>query len=180
MHRPPRGRAPVQFARSRLRSRVPAPVILLPYTRLHPATARLANRHAPGHVRERLDPADREAYWRLLAGAWREPGDLVLIEHDIGIHAGVVEGFAACREPWCGHAYPLDRGVMLACLGCTRFTGSLKAGEPDLIDVVGEVTGDGLPRRDWRRLDVRIGDELRRRGYSLHEHRPGVKHYHRY
>lgn len=155
-------------------------MILLPYTRLHPATARLVNRHAEGHVRVRLDPADMAAYWKLLAAAWREPGDLTVIEHDIGIHAGVVPGFAECRGSWCGFPYPLDRGVMLACLGCTRFSAGLKAAEPDLLEVIGEVTGDGLPAKDWRRLDVRIGDELKRRGYSLHQHAPSVRHYHRY
>lgn len=156
-------------------------MILLPYTRLHPATARLANRHAPGHVRVRLDPADREAYWRLLAQAWGEPGDLAVIEHDIGVHAGVIPAFAGCPEPWCGFPYQLARGIgVRACLGCTRFAGRLKAAGPDLLDVVGDVTGDGLPRRDWRRLDVRIGDELTRRGYALHVHEPQVAHYHRY
>jgi hypothetical protein len=69
---------------------------------------------------------------------------------------------------------------MLACLGCTRFSAGLKAAEPDLLDVVGEVTGDGLPARDWRRLDVRILDELRKRGYEQHRHQPDVRHYHRY
>lgn len=155
-------------------------MILLPYTRLHPATAMLASRYAPGHVRVKLDPADDAAYWRLLATAWREPGDLTVIEHDIGIRAGVAEGFASCREPWCGHEYPLDRGVLLACLGCTRFTSQLKAAEPDLLDVVGEVAGDGLPAKDWRRLDVRTSDELKRRGYAMHVHSPTVRHYHKY
>ena len=155
-------------------------MILLPYTRLHPATARLANRHAKGHIKVRLDPADMAAYWKLLAAAWLEPGDLTVIEHDIGIHAGVMPGFKACPGPYCGHAYPLDRGVMLACLGCTRFTAALKIAEPDLLEVVGRVTGDGLPAKDWRRLDVRLGDELRRRGYALHQHEPAVRHYHRY
>lgn len=156
-------------------------LILLPYTRLHPATAKLANRHAPGHVRVRLDPADSEAYWRLLAQAWREPGDLVVIEHDIGVHAGVIDGFTACREPWCGHPYQLARGIgVRACLGCTRFATGLKAAAPDLLAVVGEVASGGIPARDWRRLDVRIADELARRGYSLHEHPRTVRHYHRY
>lgn len=155
-------------------------MILIPYTRLHPATARLANRHTRSHLRMRLDPADMTAYWRLLAAAWREPGDLVVIEHDIGIHAGVIPGFAACPEPFCGHEYPLHLGVMRACLGCTRFTAALKEAEPDLLEAVGEVTGDGLPAKDWRRLDVRIGDELKRRGYAMHVHEPAVRHYHRY
>lgn len=154
-------------------------MILLPYTRLHPVTARLANRHAPGHVRVRLDPADDAAYWRLLAEQWRQPGDLIVVEQDIGLRAGVVQGLTACREPWCGHPYPIGR-QLLVCLGCTRFTAELKAAEPDLLDAVGLVGNDGLPAKDWRRLDVRLADELRRRGYTVHEHAPAVAHYHKY
>jgi hypothetical protein len=154
-------------------------VILLPYTRLHPATARLANRHAPGHIRARIDPGNDNAYWALLAAAWRQPGDLVVIEHDIGIHTDVVPGFSACREPWCGHAYLTGQQRLIA-LGCTRFTEQLKAAEPDLMDPVGADGTGGLPAKHWGRLDVRILDELRRRGYEQHEHPGDVKHYHAY
>lgn len=154
-------------------------MILVPYTRLHPVTARLLNRYAPGHERVRIDPDDPEAYWRLLAERWREPGDLLIVEQDVGIHAGVVEGLTACREPWCGFAYPIGR-QLLVCLGCTRFTAELKAAEPDLLDAVGQDATGGLPPRVWQRLDVRILDHLRERGYRQHEHRPAVKHYHRY
>lgn len=154
-------------------------MILVPYTRLHPATARLANRFAPGHVRARIDPRDDAAYWRLLAAAWTKPGDLVLIEQDIGLRPGVIEGFASCREPWCGHPYAIGK-QLLVCLGCTRFTAELKAAEPDLLEVVGRDGTGGLPARDWRRLDVRIGDELEKRGYTRHRHEPPVAHYHRY
>lgn len=155
-------------------------MILLPYTRLHPATARLANRHAPGHRRVHLDAADMAAYWKLLARCWREPGELIVIEHDIGIYAGVIPGFAACPEPFCGFPYRLDGGVMRACLGCTRFSAGLKAAEPDLLEVVGGIGNDGLPAKDWRRLDVRLGDELRRREVTMHVHAGPVKHYHKY
>lgn len=154
-------------------------MILLPYTRLHPAAARLANRHAPGHVRARIDPADVTAYWALLAKAWAQPGDLMVIEQDVGIAAGVVAGLAACRRPWCGNAYPIG-GQLLVALGCTRFTAELKTAEPDLMDVVGADGTGGLPARHWARLDVRILDELHRRGYERHQHQPPVAHYHRY
>lgn len=154
-------------------------MILLPYTRLHPAAARLANRYAPGHERVRLDPDDGTAYWRLLADAWPLPGDLVVIEHDIGISASVIPGFASCREPWCGHPYAIGQ-QLLVCLGCTRFTAELKAAEPDLLETVGRDGTGGLPARVWQRLDVRILDELRRRGYCQHRHEPPVRHYHRY
>jgi hypothetical protein len=154
-------------------------VILVPYTRLHPATARLLNTHAEDHRRVRLDPADPSAYWTLLAATWRQPGDLVIVEQDVGIHADVIPGLAACREPWCGHPYPIGE-QLLVCLGCTRFTAELKAAEPDLLDVVGEDGTGGLPARHWQRLDVRILDELRRRGYAQHRHDPPVAHYHKY
>jgi hypothetical protein len=154
-------------------------LILVPYTRLHPATGKLLNRHAPGHVRVRIDPADPEAYWRLLAGAWREPGDLLIVEQDIGLCAGVVESLAACREPWCGNPYPIG-AQLLVCLGCTRFTAELKAAEPDLLDAVGRDADGGLPARVWQRLDVRILDHLRARGYRQHRHEPALRHYHKY
>jgi hypothetical protein len=154
-------------------------MIIVPYTRLHPATARLLNKHAPGHRRVKLDPADMSAYWRLLAACWREPGELLVIEQDIGVRAGVVEELAACPEPWCGFGYPID-GSTAVCLGCTRFAAALKAAEPDLLEEVGEDASAGLPARDWRRLDVRILDALRKRGYQQHRHHPNVLHYHRY
>lgn len=154
--------------------------VLLPHTKLHPATARLANEHAPGHLKVRIAPGDDAAYWRLLTRWWNATGgDLVVIEQDIGITADVLPGFAACREPWCGHPYHVA-GRVLVCLGCTRFTAELQAAEPDLLQAVGEIGGDGLPARDWRRLDVRLADELHRRGYQVHEHAPQLAHYHRY
>ncbi len=154
-------------------------MILVPYTRLHPATARLLNRHAPGYVRVRLDPGDDTAYWALLAKTWREPGDLLIVEQDVGIRAGVVEELAACREPWCGFPYPIG-ARLLVCLGCTRFTAELKAAEPDLLDAVGEDATGGLPARVWQRLDVRILDHLRERGYTQHRHDSPMRHYHKY
>lgn len=154
-------------------------MILLAYTRLHPVTARAANAHAPGHVRVKLNPADDAAYWALLAKVWREPGDLLIIEQDVGIRAGVVESLTECREPWCGFPYAIG-AQLLVCLGCTRFTAELKAAEPDLLDRVGEDGTGGLPARVWQRLDVRILDHLRARGYEQHRHEPAVRHFHKY
>jgi hypothetical protein len=159
-------------------------VILVPYVAgmLHPETERMLRLHVPDGTpidwRE-IGRDDMAGYWRLLAECWQEPGDLITVEHDIGIGPEVVPGFAACPEPYCGHPYNAA-GSLLACLGCTRFSAALKAAEPDLLEVVGEVTGDGLPARDWRRLDVRISDELKRRGCAVHVHEPAVEHFHEY
>lgn len=155
-------------------------MILIPYTRLHPAAARLANAHAEGHLRVRIAPSDDDAYWRLLANWWNTTdSDLVLIEQDIGIGPSVLPGFAACRKPWCAHPYNIN-GRLRTALGCTRFTAELQAAEPDLIETVGRGASGLLPATHWRRLDVRVADELGRRGHTVHEHHPPVAHYHRY
>lgn len=153
--------------------------VLVPHTRLDPRTVRRLDAHAPGYRLAPLDPADMTAYWRLLRDAWAEPGDLVIVEHDIGIHASVLPGFERCPMPWCGHPYAIGE-QMLVCLGCTRFTAALKAAEPDLIEVMGRIDNDGLPARDWRRNDVRLADVLHARGYEVHRHKRPVQHYHAY
>lgn len=154
-------------------------MILAPYTRLHPSTARLLNRHAPGHVRARLDPDNSHAYWALLASWWRIPGDLLIVEQDVGVHTTVVPELTECRRPWCGFPYPIGE-QLLVCLGCTRFTAELKTAEPDLLDAVGQDGTGGMPARDWRYLDTKILDHLRARGYEQHRHGPAVAHYRRY
>lgn len=152
-------------------------MILVPYTRLDPRTVRLLEAHAPGYTPVLVDGPT--SYWSVLAEAWTAPEDLTVIEHDIGIHGQVIPQFQECRQGWCGNPYNIG-GTMLVCLGCTRFTDELKTANPDLLEVVGEVGGDGLPVRDWRRLDVRLADELHRRGYQVHTHRPTVDHFHEY
>lgn len=166
----------------------PSLTVLLPYTdeKLDPRCVELLQRHvctvrryAGSFKAVRLDPRDTSAYFRLVESEWSQPGDLVIVEHDIGIHRHVMPAFLACREPWCGNAYAIGE-QMLVCLGCTRFTAELKAAEPDLLNEVGQVGNDGLQARDWRRLDVRLADALHKRGYQHHEHTPPVTHYHEY
>jgi hypothetical protein len=151
----------------------------VPFTRIDERTRTLLDLHAPGWVGAELDPARPDAYQTLLEAEWQRPGDLVVIEHDIGIHAGVMPGFDACPEPWCGHAYNIA-GRDLVCLGCTRFKASLKAAVPDLFTRIDALPFDGLNPRDWRRLDVRLAGVLQCLGYAPHTHTPTVEHYHEY
>jgi hypothetical protein len=163
-------------------------IVLVPYVEsmLHAETTRLIELHVPAEVdvvwRE-LDPAQPTAYSRLLVEAWSWDGDLVLVEHDIGIRAGVIEGFESCRQPWCGHPYPIGE-QLLVCLGCTRFTAHLKASLPTLMAeaaAVGtEQDGGGVPAGVWQRMDVRIGALLEAHGHQRHPHLPPVQHFHFY
>lgn len=162
--------------------------VLVPYTpdKLDPRTVRLIEQHTPdGHeVRwAELDPRDERAYARLLIDAWGRPGDLIVIEHDIGIRAGVIEELTACSQPWCGFPYAIG-GNLLVCLGCTRFTHTLKTALPDLMREAAAIgpaqDGGGVAAGDWRRLDVRVGACLERLGHARHRHEPEVEHYHHY
>lgn len=153
--------------------------VIIPFTRLDPRTARLADEHLPGHHRVRITAGDDTGYWRVLLGEWRRTGGLLVVEHDIGVHEDVLPQTAVCPRHWCAFPYQVA-GTVQPALGCTRFSAALKATEPDLLDVVGQVSGDGLPAGDWRRLDVRLAAELQARGYRMHVHSPPVRHFHGY
>lgn len=161
-------------------------MILAPYTdaKQNPEAKALLEKHAPGEITwARIDPADDTAYARILIDAWAREGDLTIVEHDIGIRAGVIEELAACSQPWCGFPYAIGESL-LVCLGCTRFSAHLKAMLPHLMAeaaaVGSEQDGGGVPAGDWRRMDVRIGAALERHGHARHRHEPAVEHFHRY
>lgn len=126
-----------------------------------------------------LPPGDTQAYWRLLAAEWHTPGDLLLIEHDVLPAPGVTEAMAACTRPWCSSPFRIANGWLPDGLGCVRLAARLKERHPDLMQRLGEMGGDGLPPKDWRRLDVRLSQLLRSLGYRPHLHRRSL-HLHDY
>lgn len=161
-------------------------MILAPYTKAkqNPEAKALLEKHAPGEITwARIDPADPTAYSRILVEAWAEPGDLVIVEHDVGIRAGVVEELLGCSQPWCGFPYAIGESL-LVCLGCTRFSAHLKAMLPGLMAEAAAIDsaqdGGGVPAGHWTRMDVRIGACLERHGHARHAHLPAVEHYHTY
>jgi hypothetical protein len=123
---------------------------------------------------------DTDAYWRCLAAEWPVPGDLLLIEHDMLPAPGVTAQMESCPRPWCSSPFMIENGTWLPDgLGCVKLAGRLKGRHPDLMAALGEMTGDGLPPKDWRRLDVRLSQLLRSHGYRPHLHRRSV-HLHDY
>jgi len=161
-------------------------VILFPYTvdKQNPEARTRIEVHAPGPVDYvEIDPARPGHYAEVLVQAWAQPGDLVIVEHDIGIRRYVIEELLACDQPWCGFPYRIGE-QLLVCLGCTRFTAHLKASLPGLMAeaaAIGtEQDGGGVPAADWRRMDVRIAACLERLGHHRHAHWPPVDHFHTY
>jgi hypothetical protein len=157
-------------------------VILAPYTeaKQHPKARDLLQAHAPEPVLwARIEAGDDTGYARLLADAWRTAGDLVVVEHDIGIRAGVVEELLACPMPWCGFSYPVG-DLLLVALGCTKFSARLRTALPAAMDTAAADTDSGMQAGDWRRLDVRLAAALEHYGHVRHRHDPPVEHYHVY
>lgn len=125
-----------------------------------------------------LDP-DAESYWRFLDEQWRQPGDLLLIEHDMLPAPGITESMTACPRPWCSSPYRIAHSWLTEGLGCVKLAARLKTRHPDLMTRLGQITGDGLPAKDWHRLDTRLAALLRGHGYAPHPHRRSV-HLHDY
>lgn len=163
-------------------------MIIVPYVPggLHPATAqwmKQAHEHRPAGFTQlelgftaELDPDDPAAYWRLLADIWEglpPKSNLTIVEQDIVPAPHVIAGMYYCRRPWCVSPYPITEQQVLAreSLGCTKFAARLHQRHPDLMRRLGEMDGDGLPAKDWRRLDVRLAKLLRSLGYAPHQHR---------
>ena len=152
------------------------PVVAAVEGLLKPETRAWADRHGADVAwLER----DAEAYWRLLDREWRVPGDLVLVEHDVVPGPGVTEAMGACPRPWCSSPYRIEHTLLPDGLGCIRLAARLKERHPDLMTRLGEITGDGLPPKDWHRLDVRLSQLLRSLGYRPHLHRRSL-HLHDY
>ena len=144
---------------------------------LKPETRSWADRH--GADITWLD-RDTEAYWRFLAAEWAVPGDFLVVEHDVVPAPGVTTAMESCPRPWCSSPYTIANGTLLPDgLGCVRLAARLKGRHPDLMLRLGEMTGDGLPPKDWRRLDVRLSQLLRSLGYRPHLHRRSL-HLHDY
>jgi hypothetical protein len=152
------------------------PVVAAVPGMLHERTRAWADAHG---ARVAWLAADAEAYWRLLADEWAASGDLVLVEHDIEPAPDVTAAMAACPRPWCGSPYRIAHCWLNEGLGCVKLSARLKARHPDLMTRLGEITGDGLPERDWHRLDVRLARLLRHLGYTPHTHRRSL-HLHDY
>lgn len=153
--------------------------IICPYTQLHDATVDALSEHAAGHDVRYVHVGDHdEQLFEVWQDVWAAREDVIWVEHDIKIHAGVIPGFEACEFPWCAFAYPYPYGNSNPYFGtgCARFRGELMAAFPDMIDRVGERFGPHHPPRHWCSIDGFQQLELAGRGYLQHHHHPPVAH----
>jgi hypothetical protein len=152
--------------------------ILVGYTDLRPEVSEALDRYAVpyGHTIAYEDcRPSTDRYHEALAQEWRAGADFAVVEHDIVIDQRVFPAFEACEEPWCGFGYDAAVGYKVM-LGCTRFRSELVQAVPDLLELCASETQSGVPARAWYRLDVRVDEVLRRRGYTAHLHMPPIRH----
>ncbi len=153
-------------------------MIAVPYVAglLKPETAEWASANGASLVE--LGGGD-DSYWAWLRDAWRLQADLMIVEEDILPPPRAVERLADCPRPWCAFRYRVAANSVVLALGCVRFRARLTTRHPRLVEEVGEVTGDGLPAKDWRRLDVRMDRALKALDYRPHDH-GWAQHLHKY
>lgn len=123
-------------------------------------------------------------YWRLFADLWADCYPFVLVEHDIVIPDGCLDGFEECAEPWCVHDYEVFMGGIenkygkAGAFGLVRFRSSIMADNPTLVT--------DLFDKHWSHLDGLVAAALRARGpgdgtrYDSHRHHPDAVHLHDY
>ena len=151
-------------------------IVACAWTDLRPATREAIELNANGREVLFRDCRGRtDAYWEFLDELWQAGCDFTVIEHDIVIHSAVLDGFDRCPEPWCAHLYELAVGYRPA-LGCTRFRHQLLEAEPDALVEAAKGDNSQVPGRAWWRIDVRLDQVLRDRGYLPHIHQPNVGH----
>jgi len=122
-----------------------------------------------------IDASDATGYHRAVAALWAAGETFVIVEQDIVPFPGAIAELATCERDWCAFPYELQVGIQPA-LGCTKFSARLMARFPDALSRAGEPDQEGLPAKDWRRLDVRLDRVLRGYGAALHVHAGVVGH----
>jgi hypothetical protein len=141
------------------------------HTALHPKAEESFDSFAPD-IRYINTSAGPTLYAEIFNHLWKTTeGNLITLEHDIEIHAGVVESFEECPEPWCIYSYegPPRLGYLSRALGCTKFSEALRR----------EVALD-VGNRHWTQLDSTVALILALHGYRRAHLHGVVKHHHYY
>jgi hypothetical protein len=117
-----------------------------------------------------------QSYCELLRDLWHEGKSFIIVEHDIVVTPNTIPELAACENEWCAMAFPYRGEEKAWSLACTKFSASLIAREPGLMEEVGQMSDAKHPPGHWCRMDAWIWQALTRRGVSRCEHQNTVGH----
>jgi hypothetical protein len=151
--------------------------------KLWPATAGSLAAHAPDALIIPVPAGEIWRPWTDYAARWGRDDDLVVIEQDVVIHAGVLPSFGECPEPWClfpARHYAQGGGWMLDGIMCNRFRKEFMQAVP--VEAVEAVYGScircdgGKDPRCWAHIDGRTREAGEAAGFRIHVHWPSVGH----
>jgi hypothetical protein len=147
--------------------------ILCLFNEVHPLTRAAIEKYAP--QTEYVDTSGSEtAYWEAVRTNWNGTEDLMLIEHDVEIHAQVVPQFEACENLWCHFPYPYRGGLTNMATGCTRYRAEMqRIVSPE--DILAEKSYRGVPGH-WEYLDCTMANAFSKKGLGVCDHSPPVGH----
>lgn len=147
--------------------------ILCLYNQVHPLTRAAIARYAP--QTEYIDTSGSDfAYWEAIRDHWTGEEDLMLIEHDVEIHAQVIPQFEACENIWCHFPYPYRGGVTSMATGCTRYRKELQQMvTPE--EILAEPSYRGIPGH-WEYMDCTMANAFARKNVGVCNHSPPVGH----
>jgi hypothetical protein len=152
--------------------------VLVPYVRLSNAT--VAAVHAAGADVSFVETSGPTGYWQALADMWAEQRSTIVLEQDKVPEPGLLEALWDCAGDWCVVNAPMRGASERApypSLSCVKFSGSLMAAYPELLDFAGELDL-GFGEKEWSRLDMAVAGLLGGRGWEAHYHAGVVEHLH--
>lgn len=119
----------------------------------------------------RYAPVDAtEGYWQLLADIFAAGRSAIIIEQDIVPNETTIDELKVCDHDWCAMPFPYRGNDRAFALACSKFSAALMARNPDLLEVVGQMSDAKHPPRHWCRLDAWIWQVLTERGEVRHDH----------
>jgi hypothetical protein len=157
--------------------------LVVAYCTLHPLTkAAVLDATTVGDKIHLADTSTSDtAYFELVSEHWRLGETFVVLEQDKIPDTGALRELHDCPHEWCTYPVPMAHNGQpcdFVSLSCTKFSSSLMARYPNLMERVGLMEmGRGL--KHWDRLDMAMAGQIAGRGVEPHWHAAGrIRHEH--
>jgi hypothetical protein len=137
--------------------------VVVAYCQLHPKTVEAvwASADEMDEIVWADTSSDDSSYFDLIVHHWALGETFVVLEQDKIPAAFALRELHDCPEPWCTYPVPMAHNgepCDFVSLSCTKFSGELIAGAPDLMERVARLDW-GYGPKHWNRLDMSMALE---------------------